>query len=613
MQVKESNSGRVNAHQVRRVRPNHRARKFEVTALERRLLLANYSVTSIFDVGDGTLRQAIINANNNPGLDNIFFNIASGAQSLTPNSEYPELTSPVNIDGTTQPGFEGRPIIEINGTSAGGGSNGFRLRDGSGGSTIRGLVINRFGSDAIDISQGNNNVIAGNFIGTNLAGTEDLGNQGSGVDVGTDGNQIGGITPADRNLISGNSGAGVALAEGPDDSVNNNRVQGNYIGTDITGTLPIPNNGSGVAIERGFTSTIGGIAAGAGNVIAFNGGDGVSVFIGNNNRILRNSIFNNNGLGIDLAPDGVTPNDAGDPDDGPNFRQNFPIVTQATAAGPLDSTVTGEINSNPNSNLRIEFFANTVADPSGNGEGRRFIGFTNVTTNANGNAAFSAVVASVEVGSFVTATATSNGGEGSTSEFSAARAVTIAGDVIAPTVIAKAFLFETLPLKVTFKFSEAINPSQLGTEDVVVLRIGNPNPISPTGFTYNPATQTATFTLPGILDDGVYTARLRADAVRDLAGNQMAADSVLEFFVLAGDANRDRTVNFNDLLVVAQHYGQDGQTFSQGNFDYSENGLVNFGDLLIVAQNYNATVLQAPTSAGQSRRDRHIDLVDELS
>ena len=95
-----------------------------------------------------------------------------------------------------------------------------------------------------------------------------------------------------------------------------------------------------------------------------------------------NSIFSNGGLGIDLNRDGVTPNDIlpGDPDTGPNNLQNFPVLTSVSSSGGT-TTINGTLNSTPNTTFRIEFFANDMLDPSGNGEGQIFLGSTSVMTD----------------------------------------------------------------------------------------------------------------------------------------------------------------------------------------------------------------------------------------
>ena len=330
------------------------------------------------------------------------------------------------------------------------------------GNNVRGVMIVETG-----------NIVQGNFIGTDVTGAFDLGNSNSGVFISaTSGNIIGGTVAGARNLISGNDNAGVSLTNGS----TGNTVQGNFIGTDVTGTLAVGNRYDGVEVENAPNNLIGGTTAGAGNVlsgnhsgiyiggngatgnlvqgnfigtdfsgtaalanvgdgielrftsgnsiggaadgaantIAFNGGDGVAVFSGVDNAILPNSLFSKVGLGIDLIPNGVTPNDAGDGDTGANNLQNFPVLTSATSGS---TTVVGTLNSKANTQFRIEFYSNSACDPSGYGEGETFLGSTDVNTDGNGNASFVFnSSASVPVGYFITATATDP--NNNTSEFS---------------------------------------------------------------------------------------------------------------------------------------------------------------------------------------------------
>ena len=171
----------------------------------------------------------------------------------------------------------------------------------------------------------------------------------------------------------------------------------------------ITNNSSGVRIEDIVDGLVGGAAAGDGNIVQNNAGTGIAL-LGATFRtaILGNSISGNAGSGIDLGGDGVSPNDAGDGDEGPNNRQNFPVLT-AVAGG-----VQGTLNSIPNATFRIEFFGNAACDASGNGEGATLLGTTSITTDATGNAAIP--LFSATAGQFVTATATD--GSNNTSEFS---------------------------------------------------------------------------------------------------------------------------------------------------------------------------------------------------
>ena len=178
--------------------------------------------------------------------------------------------------------------------------------------------------------------------------------------------------------------------------VTDNRVIGNYLGTQADGSSPLPNTlySNVIAEKTGVNNRIGGTAAGEGNTIAFSGSSGIQVTGGNGLAILGNSIFSNNSLGIDLdndadslTSDGVTPNDLGDGDTGGNGLQNFPVLTSATASNG-NITLSGTLNSIPNTNFRVEFFDNTALDPSGNGEGQTYLNFVNVTTDAAGNANF---------------------------------------------------------------------------------------------------------------------------------------------------------------------------------------------------------------------------------
>jgi hypothetical protein len=237
------------------------------------------------------------------------------------------------------------------------------------------------------------------------------------------GNIVGGGTAATRNLISANHW-GVELS-GP--GATGNVVQGNFIGTDITGNAPLGNGSEldGVLIRLGASqNTIGGQSPATGNRIAFNERDGVRVednSVGNS--ILTNSIFSNTGLGINLfvpgdPGSGVTPNDPGDADSGPNNLQNHPIVT-SVATSPDFTNIQGSLSSAPNQTYVIQLFANTALDPSGAGEGERFLGQTTVTTDGSGLGLFNANVPStVGAGQFVTATATATSASGDTSEFS---------------------------------------------------------------------------------------------------------------------------------------------------------------------------------------------------
>jgi uncharacterized repeat protein (TIGR01451 family) len=271
---------------------------------------------------------------------------------------------------------------------------------------------------------GAGNLVQGNLIGTDSSGSFRLGNGVNGVDIfDSAGNTVGGSTPAARNVISANEGNGVRInASG----AVGNFVRGNFIGTAADGSSSLFNRSDGVVLINNPTANVvGGVAAGEPNTIAFNNGAGVLVQSGSGNSVLSNSIFSNTGLGIDLSPSGVTPNDVGDGDLGANNLQNFPVLTVAGSATGGGGTIQGTLNSTPSSAFTIQFFANSICDPTGNGEGQTFLGSTSVTTNASGNASFNvALPAGAPAGTFITATSTNATGD--TSEYSACRIFGIA-------------------------------------------------------------------------------------------------------------------------------------------------------------------------------------------
>ncbi len=265
-------------------------------------------------------------------------------------SRLPTITARVIIDATTQPGYAGKPIIEIEGSQAGTGTG---LLISAGFSTIKGFVINRFNGSGIVMFDTNANIIEDNYIGTDVTGSIALGNSGTGV-AGSSGI---GLHVIRRNVISGNNGDGISLGVGLSNFVGDNFIgtdatgtfalgnalhgirasfdtvnaqrnvisgnhqngvwsgglnlfQGNFIGTDATGTLPIGNFGDGIS---SVIDEVGGLNDGEGNTIAFNGGVGILVAV-TPSTILSNSIFSNGGLGIDIGGDGVTANDPCDGD-----------------------------------------------------------------------------------------------------------------------------------------------------------------------------------------------------------------------------------------------------------------------------------------------------------
>ncbi len=294
----------------------------------------------------------------------------------------------------------------------------------------------------------------GNYIGTDVSGTYSLNSQ-AGITSYADAfhfvtnNIIGGAAPGEGNLISGNLDYGISL-QGL--NTYSNRLEGNFIGTDATGTKPLP-NGWGMFIQySAHDNFVGGEDPAAGNVIAYNTLCGVQLeydaWEGNvpypvNNRILGNRIYANGGpsdasaFGILFqTPDfqwRAMPNDLCDIDVGPNNLQNYPVITSAISASTR-TVVSGTLNSTPNTTFRIEFFANQQCSPSGYGQGERFLGATNVTTDGSCNAAFTTVLpVSVPAGQVITATATDPAGN--TSEFSQCPSSPVVQDTTPPTLV----------------------------------------------------------------------------------------------------------------------------------------------------------------------------------
>ncbi|HEU4479605.1 MAG TPA: SBBP repeat-containing protein, partial [Pyrinomonadaceae bacterium] len=500
----------------------------------------NFVVTNVNNHGPGSLREAILNANATAGKDTVTFNIpGAGVKVIALLVSLPEITDPIVIDGTTQPGYAGSPLIELDGTLAPG--DGLVIK--AGGSTVKGLAIgnfifgvglelsncnnnivqgNYFGVDAtgttarknvvgIALSGSSNNLIGGttaaarnvvsasefsgiavfgtgntvqgNFIGTNAAGTAALKNGTNGIDIPTEftNNVIGGTLPGAGNLISGNPtgiatrasgtiiqgnligtdvtgthglssnaigisisgtnqliggttpGAGnvisgnlVGIQLGPS-GPQGNIIHGNLIGLNAPGTGPLSNLVDGIQITDSSNNTIGGTQSGAANKIAFNGGIGVRVLSGSGNAIRGNSIFSNGFLGIDLGGNGPTVNDPTDTDTGPNLLQNFPVLTSVqTSSG--NTRIQGSLKSTPNTTFQIDFYSSAALDTPGNGEGALFFSTTSVNTDGNGDLTIDATIPEVlSAGRVITATATDP--NGNTSEFSVGDPTAASGNV----------------------------------------------------------------------------------------------------------------------------------------------------------------------------------------
>jgi hypothetical protein len=414
---------------------------------------ATFTVTNTDDSGPGSLRQAILDANANAGADTIAFDIpGNGVHTIQPQTPLPEISDPVTIDGYTQPGSSPNTLavgddavllVEVDTLTAGG------LTVSTDNTVIRGLVLS--GTLVLSSSSVGGHVIRGNFIGTDPTGTLGRGNTSSGLISTAPNVTIGGPAPADRNVISGNAtlsifAANLYLSENVPGGIAGSVVQGNYlgtnasgtaqvgktstnvlvlgdgvtiggansgegnlisgtngyavvvsggdtvlgnlIGTDATGTTPIPNVTGILVSDDG--NVIGGVAPGEGNVVAFNLVEGIRVNFGTGNAVRGNATFSNGKIGIDLGSDGISLNDPGDSDVGANLGQNFPIIHTVTFAAAT-ITIDGTLDSAPNTLFDLDFYANPgcsrrPADPL---QGELYLGASQVTTDVSGHGTFS--------------------------------------------------------------------------------------------------------------------------------------------------------------------------------------------------------------------------------
>ena len=255
-----------------------------------------------------TLRAAIQQANASPGADVINFSISGGEMhTITPSSPLPPITDPVTIDGYSQPGASPNTLgvgnnavvkVGLDGSKTTGATsrvNGLTILNSSD-SLIRGLVIDRFSGDGISISgdtSSGTTIANNNRIEGNFIGTDPSGTQ----DLG---NSLNGVAIEDGSfstVVGGSSPSARNLISGNglqgvhiDDS-SGTQVQGNYIGTDKSGMADLGNGGSGVVVgNRTFTTLIGGTTTGAGNVIAGNDRAGLGIIGSKGTRVLGNRI-----------------------------------------------------------------------------------------------------------------------------------------------------------------------------------------------------------------------------------------------------------------------------------------------------------------------------------
>ncbi len=365
---------------------------------------------------DCTLRAAIEEANALGGGNTISFDIeGTSPHVIAPKTPFEPIgfsEASIFIDGYTQPGASensatvgsnARIQIELSGNSCVECDSGLELAGD--GAEVRGLAIYGGFTDGIRISASitntiSGNIVAGNFIGLRADGTPD-GVRSAGVRIEPFGgnnnvtfNIVGGTALEDRNIISANRVSGITLRESGEGSVSSNSIQGNFIGTNATGTLNLGNSQYGVEISGGASdNVIGGTDPDSGNTIAFNGNAGVRLDTGIGNAILSNAIFGN------AAPI-VLDNNAND-------NTPAPIITTAAPVGN-STNIQGWMRGPPDT-YELQFFRGTACGSDGQAEARQLLTTTtlSVTVPFSGTAPFSTTIStSLLPGDFVTGTAT---------------------------------------------------------------------------------------------------------------------------------------------------------------------------------------------------------------
>ncbi len=285
---------------------------------------ATFTVTNTNDGGAGSLRAAIQAANAGAGGDTITFNIGGGGLQTIQPTPMDFIRKPMTIDATTQPGYAGVPLIQLNGANASFDS-GFTILGGT--TTIKGFVINGYTTGSGINVASNNNRIQANYIGVDSSGTVASPN-GQGVFVSgltaadtVRDNLIGGTTAAERNLFAGNAGTGVALDGNNRSTVTNNTVSGNWFGIAPDGVTLVRNPaivGSqqvGIAVTSASNNTIGGTTPGARNVISGaridNKDKGAGIAIDGRTRGASGNVVIGNFIGTDVSGTRPIINNAG--------------------------------------------------------------------------------------------------------------------------------------------------------------------------------------------------------------------------------------------------------------------------------------------------------------
>lgn len=371
-------------------------------------------VTGTLDFGNGNNGIQIQGADGRPSNGNIIGGNAAGQGNLISANGNDGIQLNTNVNGTIIIG--NRIGTNLAGDAALGNTGpGIQILGNifpCNNSIIQNNLVSANGNTGIYLNTDvSDSIIQGNLIGTDITGTQPLGNVFIGIQISSDSDNttIGGSGDGEGNIISANGSHGIQLQNDINDTV----IHGNFIGTDITGDIDLGNNNHGIDISDAGTTNnlVGGLNDGEENIIKFNGQNGV--FVNNDaelNPILRNPIYANTNNGIELNANG-------------NNEQEAPTVNSAVFC-PSNNTLTVAIiapSAPLASTFRIEIFINSV-DRNPITEGELFIGAVNADTNETVTVSF--VVAPSAVGQYVSATATNFNnpdgpdGLGDTSEFS---------------------------------------------------------------------------------------------------------------------------------------------------------------------------------------------------
>ena len=361
----------------------------DVTAVSS-IVQTTFTVINANPSGAGSLPQAIQDAQNSGGVDTIVFAIpGSGVRTITLGSGIAIQNDGIFLDGWSQggPGYTGPPLIELNGNGAGGDG----ITVSAGNSIVRGLVINRFSGNGISLQNIGGSVIAGCYIGTDATGTAASPNGQNGIFItGGAANTIGGLTAAEGNVISGNSQNGIVIQN---TNTTDTKVVGNFIGTNAAGTAAISNGNRGISIDSPF-GRIGGGEPGARNIISGNGSAGILGFNSSSfsNKIQGNFIGTDvtgtlaipNLIGVvfgdQIVPKASANNFIGTDGDGVNDATEGNVISGNLQAG-IVLTAGGTTGNRISGNIVGLNAAGTAAVPNGgdgidvtNGPSNNFIG-----------------------------------------------------------------------------------------------------------------------------------------------------------------------------------------------------------------------------------------------